>query len=258
MKLISIGADIEVFLRNKKTGELESAIGRIGGSKHSPRVVPNGNLQEDNILAEFAIDPAYSKEEFISNILSVLSSLERAVPWADLDITSAHEVNRRLLDHPKALEFGCDPDFNAYVINDGPRFVQGSITRIRTAGGHVHLGIEGIKSFDIHAKGYIVKVLDHVIGRALKDLDPKSILRMELYGSLGSFRVKPYGLEYRAPSNYWIKDVSLMEWIYDGCEKVLNDLNDKEFVKNWHQMEPSEYHPLPDAHKEKIEVNRKW
>ena len=35
--------------------------------------------------------------------------------------------------------------------------------------------------------------------------------RMKLYGAAGACRVKPYGVEYRVPSNKWLADEQLMK-----------------------------------------------
>ena len=58
MSGITIGADPELFLRDGDA--ITSAIGLIGGDKYEPRLVTLGAVQEDNVLAEFNIDPAIS------------------------------------------------------------------------------------------------------------------------------------------------------------------------------------------------------
>lgn len=235
--LVSFGADVEVFLRDKQ-GRIESAIGRIGGSKEEPRVVPNGNLQEDNILAEFAIDPVYNEDDAVGYIQSVLQSLQEAVPWATLDITSAHVVPHRVVDHPQAMEFGCDPDWDSwkgaqrqlpppeklihYSRGKDGRFISGPEGHIRCAGGHIHLGFGRVEAWDIHAKMQIVRALDLFIGLPLRLLDPNTQLRDKAYGGYGSARFKPYGLEYRTPSNIWIKDPLLIRWVYRQSERALH------------------------------------
>ena len=40
--------------------------------------------------------------------------------------------------------------------------------------------------------------------------------RRELYGKAGAYRVKPYGVEYRVLSNFWLKSPALMQWVYDN------------------------------------------
>ena len=49
-------------------------------------------------------------------------------------------------------------------------------------------------------------------GHHRHDRDP---LRRELYGKAGAFRPKPYGVEYRTPSNIWIRSRDMRRCIFD-------------------------------------------
>ena len=69
--MITIGADPELFIINEKTNDVVSSIGLIPGIKGKP-FEPKGykkgfGIETDNILAEFNIPPAESKQEFINN-----------------------------------------------------------------------------------------------------------------------------------------------------------------------------------------------
>ena len=72
IKDITIGADPELFIINKKTGKVVSSIGLIPGEKGNPWVgedMPTGfGLEIDSILAEFNIPPVTDGLSFVDNI----------------------------------------------------------------------------------------------------------------------------------------------------------------------------------------------
>lgn len=208
---ILVGADPEVFVYEHDTPR--SAIGLIGGEKHAPRKVDRGALQEDNVLAEFNIDPAASEDEFVDNIHVVLNILAGTLPAGlRLGPASSHEFDIDYLREQgnKAMEFGCEPDYNAYTMgmnvmpDDAP-------PGLRTAGGHVHVGYTEGENIEIAAK--VARFMDVYLGVASVLLDPDA-RRRKLYGGPGCFRTKVYGMEYRTLSNFWLHDERLTRWVY--------------------------------------------
>lgn len=213
----TIGADPEIFLLNDEGGPV-SAIGLIGGSKHEPRPVNLGAVQEDNVLAEFNINPVSHPDQFVHNIQSVMGSLQELVPEYNLGVVpSMHFDIGDLMDHPKAMEFGCDPDMNAWTgkLNPPPN----PETTLRTAGGHVHIGYAKLNEQNAHR---FVQMLDFYLGLPSVLLDSDS-LRRSLYGRAGAYRIKSYGVEYRTLSNFWIKEEIYMRWIYHNCYRAIVD-----------------------------------
>ena len=214
-----IGADPEVFVTNN--GEIVSAIGLIGGTKEKPIPVPNGALQEDNVLAEFNIDPANSLHAFVKNIASVMNSLKQALPEGyDIAIQTSHHFTEDYLlaQPPSALEFGCNPDMNAYTgqQNSAP---DACATTLRTAGGHIHVSYPNPtpeRSFEI------VRNMDLLLGipSVCLDLDNE---RRQLYGTAGACRIKAYGVEYRTLSNFWLRSPELIQWAYTTAMNALQD-----------------------------------
>jgi hypothetical protein len=53
----------------------------------------------------------------------------------------------------------------------------------------------------------LVKIMDIVAGNTfvLIDRDKDNAVRRKKYGRAGEYRVKPYGLEYRVLSNFWLR-----------------------------------------------------
>ena len=209
---ISVGADPEVFVMT--AGTVTSSIGLIGGTKDHPIPVVDGALQEDNVLAEFNINPARSKQGFSANIASVLGDLEDVLRKGGhaISIQTSHEYSRAYLESlgPQAMEFGCGAEFSAYTESVMAK-PEGSSTTLRTAGGHVHVGYNDPWESGNYT---LARMLDIVLGvpSVLLDDDTK---RRSLYGSAGSLRHKPYGMEYRSLSNFWIKDTNLQHWVFD-------------------------------------------
>ena len=209
-----IGSDPEAFLVDVD-GTFVISVGKIGGSKDEPRPVTKGAVQEDNVLAEFNIDPASTAEEFINHIDTVVAELEAIVQPLKLLFTSSHEFETEELDAggEQALMFGCDPDFNCWTkgVNDGP---DGFATNLRTAGGHVHIGYDYP---DAGTSWQVARACDYVLGlpSVLLDGDAR---RRELYGSAGACRLKPYGVEYRVLSNFWLSSDVFKRWVFSTAQ----------------------------------------
>lgn len=213
-----IGADPEIWIKDKTTGKLISAAGLLPGTKENPHKVLHGAVQVDGMAAEFNVNPCKSQNEFVAKVLSVLYELREIIQERNPDlkfefvfdpvaefgaeyIAAQSEETRRL---------GCDPDFNAW--NDGAvNPTPDADMPFRTASGHIHLGWgsdyditdpEHIEACCMMAKQLDCAVLPYVAQIEGKD----GYRRRELYGKAGAFRPKPYGMEYRSPSNVWLRD----------------------------------------------------
>lgn len=207
---ITIGSDPELFLFNKE--EAVPSVGLLGGSKDAPVPVKFGAIQEDNVLAEFNIEPATTRDEFVHNIDQVMRQLRDRVSPLSLRVISSHNFAKEVLKKagPQAMTFGCDPDFNAWTQehNEPPS----PYTTLRSAGGHVHVGydvFEGPGPFEV------VQAMDVYLGIPSVLLDDDT-QRRSLYGKAGACRPKPYGVEYRTLSNFWLRSNRLVRWVYDN------------------------------------------
>ena len=227
MTNVKIGCDPELFV--KKNGEFVSGWGMIPGDKANPHKVKDGAVQVDGMALEFNTDPASSQEEFCANVASVMSQLQGMVPkgYELVNTQTANFSEKILSGQPEeALEFGCDPDYNAYTgLENTPPNPEG--VTFRTGAGHVHIGwTEGADVNDpehIDACQMLVKQLDYYLGlpSLLWDGDNK---RRELYGKAGAYRVKPYGVEYRTLSNAWLSSPELISWVYGATVKAFEHL----------------------------------
>lgn len=207
MDNFTFGADPEIFL--KKNGKPASAFGLIPGDKENPHKTEGGAIQVDGMAAEFNIDPVPSNdfELFNTRVIQQIKEIRNRVPGYNLNVSPVQDFGQEFLDAQpaKAKELGCDPDWCAYTKAVNPR-PDGERT-FRTGAGHVHVGwganipVDNEEHIEICAN--FVKIMDATVGlfMTIIDTDPR---RRELYGKAGAFRPKPYGVEYRTPSNAWI------------------------------------------------------
>lgn len=242
---IKVGADPELFIRNPNDNTFVCANGRMPGTKAQPHPVQFGAVQVDGFAAEFNIDPAENREDFIRNIKTVQSELAKMHPGFDLVATpTAMFAKDYFLEQPaEARELGCNPDWNAYTQAENP--APKDIIGTRTGSGHIHIGwrddgdaFDPVHLADCYA---IVKQLDHYIGvpSLAWDFDTK---RRKMYGKAGAFRPKSYGLEYRTPSNAWLNYGDAMAgWIFDRAKAAVVDLvsgktpMERSWGNNWAQ-----------------------
>lgn len=106
---------------------------------------------------------------------------------------------------------------------------------LRSAGSHIHIGFDDIVvpfnegelcNYEAdEQRSTIVKFLDLFISIPLVLIEPDN-KRKELYGKAGAFRPKPYGLEYRTPSNYYLNSKEMMNWVYNNTHRAIDFLND--------------------------------
>lgn len=226
---VTIGADPELFLINKKTGEVVSSIGIIPGEKGNPyrsEDMPKGyGLEIDNILAEFNIPPATTKEEFVDSITYMKDYIKSFVktknPNLDILCKASMVVNDDQLQSEEAKLFGCSVDYNAYTERANPK-PKGESTNLRSAGFHIHIGYD---DYNVNTSLTLIKYLDMYLGvpSVIKDDDTK---RRSLYGKAGCFRLTPYGLEYRVLSSYFLSNKITLSWVWKGIQKAINAFND--------------------------------
>jgi len=207
---IKIGGDPEFFLKDKH-GNLISAIGVLKGSKHRPQQTKHGAIHRDNVLAEVNFNPAETADEFVQNIRDVLSDLDELINPHGLVyvVESSHVMPDEQLHHWEAGVFGCEGDFDAWGVDTIMGDIAGQAGNLRTAGGHVHLGLDN--GADPMA---VARACDVVLGLWSVQYDQDS-RRRSIYGQAGKHRIKPYGVEYRTLSNFWLRDEQLMRDVFD-------------------------------------------
>jgi hypothetical protein len=221
MKLATLGSDPEFFIQDKQ-GQLKSIIGMLGGSKEHPAFLDDFGefkMQEDNVAAEYNIPPAHTREQFIEYVQFPQQAISRIIGTDKYSISKRASASfpEQELRHPKALEFGCDPDYNAWNMQMNPKPICDDPT-FRTAGGHIHIGVKNRKPREVLR---IIRAMDKYLGvwSVITDTDTK---RRQLYGKAGAFRPQPHGCEYRTLSNFWIFDKGLIGEVWDRTQQAVN------------------------------------
>lgn len=142
------------------------------------------------------------------------------------------EVSREELDSLslKSRSLGCLPSLNCY--EDRPIKADPKTYRKRSAGGHLHFGIKDYLP-NLHTKlvderSNIIPYFDIFVGTicVLLDRDPNAAERRENYGRAGEFRCPKHGVEYRTPSNFWLKDYALMNLLFGMGNFAISVIND--------------------------------
>jgi hypothetical protein len=117
------------------------------------------------------------------------------------------------MNHPLAHVFGCEPDYNAWTEKENKK-PRPPHEHMRSAGGHIH--VETNKN-----PFHVAKMMDLHLGVPSVVMDEGED-RRKMYGGMGSCRVKPYGVEYRTLSNFWIFDEKLIRWAWKATERALH------------------------------------
>lgn len=227
MMKLTVGCDPEVFLRDEKTKKFISADGLVPGTKRAPHKLDKGAVQVDGTAMEFNPDPASTVSEFVSNLTTVLTQCRAMLP-SHISMVPQPVVQydedyyNSLREETKVL--GCDPDYDAFSGLPN-RIPEMPANGVRMAGGHLVLGwTEGKDSYDwqhINDCREIIKKLDCFYCSFHKFWDKDSI-RPQFYGSSCRYRPKPYGVEYRTPSNAWLAHDDLWPWIFESIQWVFD------------------------------------
>lgn len=234
---LTIGSDLEMFLKHKETDELISAINMFGGTKKDPKYI--GNLcyiQEDNILVEANIPPVTTFNDFFKYISYIKHYITENYPEVKLHYSSSEEASLFLLADPKAREFGCDPvlivDYNqdGDVIPDEDfenSILEKQNSNIRVGGFHIHFGYEN-PTPEISRE--IVKLFEKNVTLKLMNEEVDDYNRRQFYGKAGEYRIKPYGLECRSLGSSLLKDEESLKKVWNGIQETITQFNQGERV----------------------------
>jgi hypothetical protein len=215
-----LGADPELFLKNTQ-GKLVSVLGKLGGTKQNPLQIidlPKGfTLQEDNVAVELGIPPASTPNEYKAFLHTCMQRALQALPGHEFSRESAASFDMEELEHPMSWVFGCEPDFNAWTGKENVKPYCEDIT-LRSAGGHIHVETDVDKNSMVQAMDYYMS-----IPSVLMDTGEK---RKQLYGKAGACRYKPYGIEHRVLSNFWIFEDKTIDWVWRNTAKAEQAVKD--------------------------------
>ena len=218
---LTIGADPELFIQNNE--RIISAEGIIPGTKLRPMIFEEGfGLQLDNMAAEFNIPASSTLEDFTKNLEFGLGFIKDFVGREGFSISKeavANNFSPKELSTKNAQRFGCDPDYCVWTesMNAPPK----ASNTLRTVAGHVHIGFDQAMEVNDENCERVMKAFDLFVTLPSILTDPDR-MRRAMYGKAGAFRVKPYGIEARTLSNFWIFDKNSIKMIWEGTLMATN------------------------------------
>lgn len=239
---IRMGVDPELFVKQTYGGFI-SAHTLLPGTKKRPHLVEGGAIQVDGVAAEFNTFPVDNPDDFVEVINLVRGQMseiviENAKQQGFGDVTLVAEPTAwfdpdYFDDLPSlARVLGCEPDYNAYTgdYNTPPETSE----PFRTGSGHLHISwsdklVDPLDPEHFMRCRDIVRQLDTILfpKSEIWDSDRK---RRSLYGAMGSFRPKAYGVEYRPLSNAYLRSDDLIRQVFttaDYAVRLLLEQNDR-------------------------------
>lgn len=243
MSKLLIATDAELFVKDAKSGIITSIAGVLGADKHNKKTITSDvRLQEDNVLLEFDTNPHDNLGDFMGNVAKAMVISEQEAGKLGMEVvpnTCSHIYSDDELKsfHPDAFVFGCDPDFNALTggMNQKPVAANAGL---RTAGAHIHFGYDTIQEVTQQSRQIIGVMCDYMMGLPSLILDPDT-RRRELYGKAGAVRFKPYGVEYRTLSNFWLFDSANRKFVFDQAHKAFEAFRSGSFQELVARISPN-------------------
>lgn len=193
----NIGYDVEFFLQGRSGYIPAERI--MSGTKGRAGAIAQGVVgHPDNIMAEIASAAPFDHDQFASRIKHDLRKFRQHVAPVAVCVVPGITVTNEFLSSSKlAGEVGCDIDFQDGEPRDA---IDTSVLgNSRYAGGHLHFDTD----LDI-PPDYCASVCDVMLAVTAIARGEKQGGRRGVYGLPGLYRPKPYGLEYRTMSNYWV------------------------------------------------------
>jgi hypothetical protein len=233
---VLIGCDPEVFVWDTVNEEFVSAHGMVGGTKADPQEIEDGIVMVDGMALEFGPKPCYDEKEWLSRLKGCVNTLRRMIgDRYQLVFEPTAEFSQETMDAQpeEALELGCEPDWSAYTLGYNPT-PEADGKNFRSGGGHIHVGWG--EDFDtdhpefLKQCGVLVREMDRQILIPSGEWDTDA-QRMQLYGNPGAFRPKPYGLEYRSPSNRWMAHPKTQLFVFRQTVESIRRVIEKPVVR---------------------------
>jgi hypothetical protein len=155
-------------------------------------------------------------KSFSYNLQQVLLQLQDMIPGYEILPATTVQIDLDVLpEHVKMLS--CETDIDPYTEELNPILDQQ--VPYRSAGGHIHVGgiFDGADtSSDRWGRALrMARLMDRYLGVPSLGWD-KDQIRRKTYGKAGNCRVKEYGVEYRALSNAWLFEPTIMRYVFDA------------------------------------------
>ena len=221
---ISLGGDPEFILVDKK-GDIV-----LFSSKHSLRniVMSQATIGADYGLMEFRLQPSYNVDAMLNTLDSLMQQFDESYKDIFIHKREAVVFNHKIARTREQIEddtvdFGVNitkdnSPINEINLDDETSYMNMTLSaydeptfgpvddNLLTAGGHIHIGGTFVRMLSLEQVKAYVRCIDKLIFPICQAIEtPAAKLRRTMYGKPGEFRLKPYGLEYRTPSNtiFW-------------------------------------------------------
>lgn len=197
---------------------------------HTAKHDTNSKIVIDGVQAELNPRPNPCRANLGNEIGACFRDLHKSLKDKSINVSFKPlvDITQEELDSlsEKSKTFGCAPSTNIYKKSTSKITVDPKKYLKRSAGGHIHLGHQNIDS-NVKAMTNLeimVPVLDIIVGNTcvLIDRNPFNKERRKVYGRVGEYRVKPYGLEYRTLSNFWLQSYQLMSLVTGLCRLAVH------------------------------------
>jgi len=233
-----LGADIEFFIYNGKLVTADKIL-----KPKRERITSTGYAFFDGVQAEINPDASFYIYHFVDNIRKCLIFVSVKYPNGLFSVSPSVSVDSSILEgcQEQCFNLQCN-ELNVYsgeksVYPDGHTFMK------RFAGGHVHIGYNGLKYQDLMTEykvKVLVKVLDSVLGvmSVAFSHSKAEMERRKMYGRAGMYWLQIHGLEYRTLSAYWMASPVLSAIILGIARDCFTiALYDEGFLQNFNEKE---------------------
>jgi phiEco32-like amidoligase-type 2 protein len=172
-----------------------------------------GKIVRDGVQLELNPGASHCRANLSNTIQGMFAMLNNHLKkvGAELSFEGTITLNKKTFDslNPACRQLGCMPSLNIY--EEKGLGVNPMTYRRRSAGGHIHIGLEG-SGYTEAQKIQLVGVMDAIPGliSVLIDRDPNAAIRRRVYGRAGEYRLPKHGVEYRTLSNFWLRHYALM------------------------------------------------
>ena len=239
-----VGHDVEMFVQSE--GRIVPVTGRVGGTKEAPLPLEGSQVgttyQEDGVALELGMAPCLV-QEFTSRAAICYSEASMLARNKGLNIQQGSSFKfskAALAPFPELLVLGCSPDQLASLRG----MKRSPVTAVelgttRCTGGHLHFSFpKGGTATDPRNENNVPvwAIVDLLDAFALSFYGYHSAdcqgTRATYYGLPGLYRDKPYGVEYRTPSNTWFfSGDRVSDGFITTCSKVVQACNELSATK---------------------------
>ena len=245
----TFGCDCEFILTLH--GQYKSAVPVLKGTREKREKLNGHEIFHDNVLAEVAVQYGASRHQVVENFGAALKWLASKVAPCRLNLAASADFPEKELLDPDAKQAGCDEETDAYTRMTLPSQEEAvKSSPFRTAGGHIHLGGAGVLQNSIKVK-LVIYALDLFVGIPSLFLDNNilAVERRQMYGKAGSYREKPYGLEYRVLGPFWLRSPDTVKLIYDLSMFALDFVDSGKIDRFWEVNEEKLFAGRKDAYR---------